>query len=394
MKKLLYIVSLVGLMSFAGCEDDKSPVINPEALTGDLSFHLNEPSYSTTTYVLTEENAEEMMDDLTCVQPEYGFTAAVNYSVEVSFGADFEGDVIALPTSVNGEKVAVTTKEMNKAILQLWGDGNYTQDLNPTDVYVRLKAFISSATATPMDEVLIVKPLYSNVIKLNILPYYAVLKDADPAFYYLIGLNGMWDNASDKIGASLWPMSLSPDFKYDPVTGAGEFIYTGYFTTDNGFKLIGIVGSWDEQWGSSDGGTTFVRNDGGSQNIFVPENGYYELKLNSKDHKLSITKLDKEYTVYTSIQCLGDFTSWTDGAPVEMTPIPGENPHSWSATVTIDAEGGVKFRADQAWGTSWGGKTFPYALTPSGDNIPGKPGTYIVVFNDIDGNYFFYPVEE
>lgn len=34
--------------------------------------------------------------------------------------------------------------------------------------------------------------------------------------------------------------------------------FTGYFTTD-GFKLIQTPGSWDNQWGTSDGALTGVK---------------------------------------------------------------------------------------------------------------------------------------
>lgn len=391
MKKIFYIAALATLISYPGCTDDKGPEINHDALTGKLDFHLNDSPYSSTTYVLTSENGDEVMDALTCVQPDYGFTAAVNYAVEIALDKEFNADFITLPTTVNGEKVNVITKEMNKGILQLWGWGNFTQELDPVEVFVRLKATISYATNNAVESDTIVKPAYSNVVNLNVLPYYTVLKDADPAPYYIIGLaDGKWTNDAGGIGTSIYPLSLSPDFKYDAVTGAGEFIYTGYFTAGHGFKFIRDLGSWDEQWGTTSGQIPdFVHNDGGASNIDVPASGYYKIVLNSIDNKVTMDPVDNAPKVYGSMQLLGEFSGW-DGAPVEMTLVDADNPHTWTTTVTFDADGGVKFRADNAWDNNWGGDSFPYGQQLSGNNIPTKAGTYIVTFNDVEGCYYFF----
>lgn len=69
------------------------------------------------------------------------------------------------------------------------------------------------------------------------------------------------------------------------------------------------------------------------------------------------------------------------------------NPHIWTTTVTFDADCEAKFRANGAWDVSWGGDSFPYSLIKSGNNINVKAGTYTVVLNDIDGNYYFFAKE-
>lgn len=396
MRKLFYMLSLVGLLGFSGCTDDKDPVINHLAETGELSFILNETPYSTTTYVLLESRGDEVMDFLTCHQPDYGFTAAVNYSVEVSFTPDFTDEYITLPTTVNGEKVNVYVNEVDKAVNQLYGEGNFPEPVVETTIYMRLKAVVSTSTSGPFDPDPIVKPLYSNSIKMNVLPYYMVLKDADPRLYYIIGLaDGKWTNDAAAIGSSLIPMSLVEDYAYDPATGDGEFTYTGYFETGKGFKLIRDLGKWDEQWGNnaSAGINDPVHNDGGSGNFDVPANGYYTIQLNSIDHTVTFTALEGEKKAYSSIQILGSFTEW-EAAEINMTPVAGERPHTWYTTVTFASDAEAKFRAEHDWGTNWGGSSFPYPLKPSGDNIPVKAGTYIITFNDVDGNYYFFAQPE
>jgi hypothetical protein len=53
--------------------------------------------------------------------------------------------------------------------------------------------------------------------------------------------------------------------------------------------------------------------------------------------------------------------------------------------------GGVKFRLDHAWGTSWGGTNFPNgtAILNNSSNIPVNTGVYTVTFNSSNGTYTF-----
>ena len=54
-------------------------------------------------------------------------------------------------------------------------------------------------------------------------------------------------------------------------------------------------------------------------------------------------------------------------------------------------EGGVKFRVNNAYATSWGGTAFPSGTGAlnSSDNIPTTPGTYDVTFDRSTGEYAF-----
>ncbi len=183
---------LLSLVMFTSCEDEAaSPIINSAALDGSLTFVLNESQYSNWTYVLSDANATKEMDALTCVQPDYGFTAAVTYTTQVSFANTFaEGTYQSLPTSINGEKVSVNTKEMNKAMIALYG-GVLPDPVVTKDVYVRLKAVVSEATNSPLnDSVATVKPLYSNVIMIKVQPYIEPLMaytEVIPVPYYIVG---------------------------------------------------------------------------------------------------------------------------------------------------------------------------------------------------------------
>ena len=142
--------------------------------------------------------------------------------------------------------------------------------------------------------------------------------------------------------------------------------YVGFFPAGQGFKLIHTPGSWDEQWGQKDG--IFVKNDGGSSDITVPEDGYYEITYDMQADALTIMKYAGTVAVYTVV----------------------EN-HDWIVkNVTYDATE-LKFAADGSWDVNWGGPAFPLGLGEhnSPGNIPVEAGTYDVIFNDILGEYYF-----
>ena len=82
MKKLSILASLfMGLALFTACEDqDNSPILQEPT-----SFTLNTPAYVNTVYDL--ENSTSL--ELTCSQPDYGFTAATTYTVEVSLTGEW-----------------------------------------------------------------------------------------------------------------------------------------------------------------------------------------------------------------------------------------------------------------------------------------------------------------
>jgi len=214
---------------------------------------------------------------------------------------------------------------------------------------------------------------------MSIVPYTAVT----PRPYYIIGMaNGAWNNSAAGIGVSIYPMSVVSGNKYN-TAGDGEFSFTGYFSASRGFKLIRDIGSWDEQWGVKDG--AFVHNDGGSSDIKVAADGYYTITINSITNTMTMIPTLVTPSSYTQIGLIGAFNGW--GGDVVMTAAETTNNHIWYTTQTFTADGGCKFRANGGWTTSWGGNSFPVGM--SGGDIPAKAGTYKVLFNDVDGCYYF-----
>lgn len=394
---ILFIV-LLGIIGFTSCEDKVETVINSKAIDGSLSFKLNQPQYAN--YVLEVANSTKDLDSLTCVQPAYGFTAAVTYSTQVCSDANFAaGTFQTLPTTVNGEKVGVNTKELNKALIAFNG-GVFSEPLPFKTVYIRLKAYISDASYSTTKDSLIVKPLYSNAISLKIKPYIEPLDyyyNVTLRPWYIVGLGGKWDNSVAGLGSSLIPLGVVDGKSYDPGTGDGTFATTVYIKSSDSFKLIRDVTAWSPSWAMTGG----VLKYNGADNITVSTNGWYKITLNSIDNKLSIAATTAPTSSYTSIGLVGAFNNWpATGGDVVLTANANAGGHVWYTVYTFTADSQCKLRANGTWTVNWGipgtvdgNKIYSNAgigvIGGGGKNMLETAGTYTIIFNDIDGGYYF-----
>ena len=405
MKKInILILGFLLMVGFTACQEDPIVTINPLAEAGDISFQLNNAQYSNFTYVLEEANNGLDMGALTTQQPDYGFTAAVTYYIQASFSQDMK-DSVELASSVQGENVAINVKDMDKALFELY-KGKMPRPSVAKDVYVRLRAVVSTSTPSPLDNEPIVKSLFSNVVKLNILPYYIppivyyyeaeVLRP-----YYIIGYNG-WNNDKDHLGSELMPLGVVEEKVYND-EGDGVWRYTGYFESAKEFKLIRDIGSWNEQWGNKGGAginQPISKAIAGEEpsNLKVPKDGYYTITLNSIKHELKVEEITITPTAYLSIGLVGQMTGWADNADILLSQYQSTNNHDWYTTYTFTADSPCKFRANGTWDVNWG---TPSSIEPDpaysyagigklgGKNMIQTVGTYVVIFNDITGNYYF-----
>ena len=399
MKKInILFILLLCLIGFTSCEDTKDPIINSAAINGSLSFKLNQPQYAN--YVLEVANSTKDLDSLTCVQPAYGFTAAVTYSTQVCSDANFAaGTFQTLPTTVNGEKVGVNTKELNKALIAFNG-GAFAEPLTFKTVYVRLKAYISDASYSTTKDSLIVKPLYSNAISLKIKPYIEPLDyyyNITLRPWYIVGLGGKWDNSVAGLGSSLIPLNVVDGKSYDPGTGDGTFSTTVYIKSSDSFKLIRDVTAWSPSWAMTGG----VLKYNGADNITVSANGWYTITLNSIDNKLTIAATTAPKNSYASIGLVGAFNNWpATGGDVVLTANTNAGSHVWYTAYTFTADSQCKLRANGTWDVNWGtpgtadgNKIYSNAgigvIGGGGKNMLETAGTYTIIFNDIDGGYYF-----
>ena len=133
-------------------------------------------------------------------------------------------------------------------------------------------------------------------------------------------------------------------------------------------------------------------------NLKVPKDGYYTITLNSIKHELKVEEITITPTAYLSIGLVGQMTDWADNADIKLTSYQSTNNHDWYTTYTFTADSQCKFRANGTWDVSWG---TPSSIEPDpaysfagigklgGKNMIQTAGTYVVIFNDITGNYYF-----
>ncbi|MCL1944133.1 MAG: SusF/SusE family outer membrane protein [Candidatus Azobacteroides sp.] len=186
MRKIYNIMMLLaGLTFFQACDTD---IDHPTALTPD-TFVLNSPPYVSGIYDLI--NTESVL--LTCSQPDYGFTAATTYRVQVALDNSFE-NFVTLPTFYNSAKMEVDASEIAVAMVNLLG---ITDEADfPTgelfSVYIRLSAELSDGS----------RQVLSNAIELpQVKSYFALQPMVMPENIYLIGnvVGWNWDAATQMV---------------------------------------------------------------------------------------------------------------------------------------------------------------------------------------------------
>ena len=185
MKKIFYILVVACLPFFWACETERD---NPFALTPD-SFVLNTPKYVSGIYDL--KNTESIQ--FTTSQPNYGFTAATTYRMQVATQKEFK-DFVVLPTPFTSAKMDVSATEIAVALVGLLGiedEANFPTD--PFPVFVRLSAELSNGS----------HKVLSNIVELpKVKSYFALDPMVMPENMYLIGNvagNWSWDKATEMI---------------------------------------------------------------------------------------------------------------------------------------------------------------------------------------------------
>lgn len=192
MKNIYILIAIFTCLgSFWACDSDRDS--NPTLHTPD-TFVLNTPKYVSGIYDLKNTDIVE----LTCSQPDYGFTAATIYKVMVSVTGDFtekenseENEFKVLSTSYTTAKMDLSARELAVALVGLQGIENeedYPAD--PFPVYIRVTAELASGLGK----------CTSNQITLpRVKGYFALEPLTAPENMYIIGNvagDWKWENAT------------------------------------------------------------------------------------------------------------------------------------------------------------------------------------------------------
>ena len=390
--KSTILMAAAGLLLFTSCKDDNES--NP-VLTQPTAFVLNNIDVTgnvdlekSTSVTLTWSQPTPYNDYNTAMVPTYTIevspTASFNQAFDVNAEDNTGADFFALDeTYSNGLGAEVNTETLNRMLLQLLG---WTEATVPAtqQVSFRVKSAVRDASFREY------YPIYSNVINLTTVPYYVELKPADPEIWWLIGADiadGSWGG---DMGKCVIPMQTIDGAEYDKKTGQGEIQWIGYLG-GNGFKLRGALDDgWASQWGQGDAFGSYVKNDGGSGNITVPEAGLYKVTLNTKDDKLTIDAYDGEAPVFSGMAISGSFNDWGD---TPMTPCStGWENHDWYITYEFATGDEVKIKQADSWDFNKGGAfinysqgMYVYGVGNGANLVIAEAGTYMIIFNDITG---------
>lgn len=160
---VLPLLALVAIPMLTACSEDRDS--NP-TLQDATTFHLNTPAIAQgeSTYDL----AKGATLNLTCSQPDYGYTAPVVYQVQVSIDPKFQQsteagqgvDYKTLAASYTSANMNVDGVELNNAVVKLYQnshDGADPTGLN-MPVYLRLRAHVDFTDNTYINSNVITLP--------------------------------------------------------------------------------------------------------------------------------------------------------------------------------------------------------------------------------------------
>lgn len=264
-------------MGFASCESTTDPKLQlPDQAEGVVSFEINTPAFANEELVLGEEGT---LPIIVHSQPDYGFPAAVTYTLQASLTGDWSNPKAVyeldydLTQQGDGRHTLVLTQaalaDAMTALNGIWqevdkesgeqtiynADGTvYTgsmTDLGPNSVYVRAVAQLGSMEETKC---------YSNAIELKSVNWFVHFRA--PGYIFLVGTPQGWDIGNGSM--MLW--------ERDDEIGTG--IYRGEFeidaTTDMFFRFYTELGNWGDNGQLPSLGS--AANDGDNTEVVLKDN--------------------------------------------------------------------------------------------------------------------------
>lgn len=228
-------------------------------------------------------------------------------------------------------------------------------------------------------------------ITLDVVNYTYTVERAEGKYYIVGNFNGWSDS------------SCIENMFYG--AGNNTYSYTSYWAGAWDLKIWAYddIGDWDACFGTAvdgDDSTSGELINSGANSFEAPSAGYWTLTIDMGSQTYEWTELDTQSpTEYSYISLIGDFNSWGDD--IDLEQLSGA-PHNWYVEATIESDGGLKFRADHDWTTSWGVDSDAagtselgdaYYLTTGTGNITVAAGTYKFYFNDITGMWNIVAVE-
>lgn len=242
-KSALLVVMSLTLMTACSDDNDSNPSIQTPT-----EFKLNTPALENTPIDLA--NSSKII--LTCSQPNYGYTASVQYTVQVATDENMT-DAVELSETSNSAKVEIDANLLASTLTNIYVEKGKTEADFPMDVkaYFRLKANIVTSNGNVVEGT----EILSNVVSLNNIHLLFSLPAVNlPKNVYVTGSFCDWD----------WAKS----FDMVQVYGTEDTFWRLVYIDDSGIKLNTAT-----EWNGSEVGFAGITISGDCKDEIIDKDG-------------------------------------------------------------------------------------------------------------------------
>ena len=305
-KSALLVVMSLTLMTACSDDNDSNPTIQ-----SPTEFKLNTPALENTPIDLA--NSSKII--LTCSQPNYGYTASVQYTVQVATTPDMS-DAQEISETSSSAKVEVNASLLASTLTNIFVEKGKTEADFPMDVkaYFRLKANIVTSNGNVVEgtEVL------SNVVSLNKIHLLFSLPPVNlPSHLYVVGSFCDWD----------WAKS----FDMVQVYGTDNTFWRLVYIDDSGIKLNSAA-----EWNGSEVGYAGITACGDCAGDIIEKDGNIASKTPGW-YLVIVTTSVVNREIHYDVQ-FNKPTIWLIGPAAGSTDY-AEEAEGWSFTVPTTKDG-------------------------------------------------------
>lgn len=305
-KSALLVVMSLTLMTACSDDNDSNPSIQTPT-----EFKLNTPALVNTPIDLA--NSSKIM--LTCSQPNYGYTASVQYTVQVATDENMT-DAVELSETSNSAKVEIDANLLASTLTNIYVEKGKTEADFPMDVkaYFRLKANIVTSNGNVVEGT----EILSNVVSLNNIHLLFSLPAINlPKNVYVTGSFCDWD----------W----SKSFDMVQVYGTEDTFWRLVYIDDSGIKLNTAT-----EWNGSEVGFAGITVSGDCKDEIIDKDGNI---ASSKPgwYLVIVTTSVVNHEIHYDVQ-FNKPTIWLIGPAAGSTDY-AQEAEGWSFTVPTTKDG-------------------------------------------------------
>ena len=305
-KSALLVVMSLTLMTACSDDNDSNPTIQ-----SPTEFKLNTPALENTPIDLA--NSSKII--LTCSQPNYGYTASVQYTVQVATDENMT-DAVELSETSNSAKVEIDAASLASTLTNIYVQKGKTEADFPMDVkaYFRLKANIVTSNGNVVEGT----EILSNVVSLNKIHLLFSLPPVNlPSHIYVVGnfCDWKWDNCFDMV----------------QVYGTDNTFWRLVYIDDSGIKLNSA-----DKWNGSEAGYAGITVSGDCKDDIIDNGGNIASK-NPGWYLVIVTTSVVNREIHYDVQ-FNKPTIWLIGPAAGSTDY-AEEAEGWSFTVPTTKDG-------------------------------------------------------